>query len=182
MTKAMNLYLIGYRCTGKTTVGKALAQRLGWPFSDMDRLIVETAGTRIDRMVAEKGWPYFREQERRALAALTAADRQVVATGGGIVLDARNVRDMQGTGKIVWLTAAEATIRTRMLADASTADNRPPLTGQGLIDEIVAVLAERRPLYQEAADITVDTDRETIAGVCERIVGILGLERKTDEG
>jgi shikimate kinase len=180
--KAMNLFLIGYRCTGKTTVGKVLAQRLGWPFTDTDQLIVETAGTSIDRMVAEKGWPYFRERERRALTSLTAADRQVVATGGGIVLDARNIRDMQRTGKIVWLTAAEATIRARMFADASTAGSRPPLTGQGSIDEIAEVLAERRLLYDKTADVTVDTDRETIAGICERIVGILGLEGKTDEG
>jgi shikimate kinase len=175
----MNLYLIGYRCTGKTTVGKALAQRLGWAFTDTDHLIVENAGTRIADMVAEKGWPYFREQERQALAALTAAHHQVVATGGGIVLDARNVRDMQASGRIVWLTAAEETIRSRMLADASTAGNRPSLTGQGLIGEITAVLAERQPIYDKAADITVDTDRETIAGVCERIVGALGLGWKT---
>jgi shikimate kinase len=180
--KAMNLYLIGYRCTGKTSVGKALARQLGWPFADTDRLIVERAGTRIADMVAEKGWPYFREQERLILAALSAREGQVVATGGGIVLDPRNIREMQGAGKIVWLTAGEQTIQTRMLADTATAGSRPSLTGQGLIDEIAAVLAERRPLYRKAADATIDTDGETITGVCERIVAALGLEHKMDDG
>jgi len=178
----MNLFLIGYRCTGKTTVGKALAQRLGWPFRDTDQLIVENAGTSIARMVDAGGWRYFRERERQTLADLSVADRQVVATGGGIVLDARNVRAMQRSGKIVWLTAGEQTIQARMLADESTAGNRPPLTGTGLLAEIAVVLADRRPLYEKAADVTIDTDREAVAAVCERIVVALGREWMMDEG
>lgn len=166
----MNLYLIGYRCTGKTTVGKVLARRLGWPCVDTDRMIVEDAGMSIANMVASRGWPFFREQERHALETVAARDCQVVATGGGIVLDGRNIAVMKKTGKVVWLTADQKTIGARMLADAATAGNRPSLTGQGLMDEIEAVLSERKPLYEQASELKIDTDRETIETLCDRIV------------
>lgn len=166
----MNLYLIGYRCTGKTTVGQALARRLDWPFYDTDRMLVESAGSSIDQMVASRGWPFFREQERHALETVAARDCQVVATGGGIVLDGRNIAVMKKTGTVVWLTAGRKTIEVRMRADAATDGNRPPLTGQGLMDEIEAVLSERRPLYEKAADVTIDTDGETIETIGDRII------------
>ncbi len=165
----MNLFLIGYRCTGKSTVGRTLADRIGWPFVDTDQIIVETASAPIARIVAEKGWPYFREQERMALANVAAGNRQVVATGGGIILDARNMAAMQASGSVVWLMAGEWVIRTRLLADAATAGSRPALTNRGLIAEISAVLAERTPLYAKAADLTIDTDGMAISSICDRI-------------
>ncbi|MBC2713574.1 MAG: shikimate kinase [Desulfosarcina sp.] len=161
----MNLFLIGYRCTGKTTVGKALAQRLGWPFMDTDRMIVETTGTSIARMVDENGWPFFREQERQALASVSAGDRQVVATGGGIILDDRNISAMKKSGTVVWLTASEKIIAERMLDDDATAGNRPSLTG-----EITSLLSERRPFYEKAANFAIDTNQEKIAAICDRII------------
>lgn len=171
----MNIFLIGYRCTGKTTVGKALALRLGRPFLDTDRMIVEKSGTGITQIVDENGWSFFREQERKVMEALAAMDRQVVATGGGIVLDDRNVSAMKKSGTIVWLTASDKTIEERMRADDATTGNRPSLTGQGLIEEIASVLSERAPLYQKAADLAIDTDREKIAVICDRIVDALEL-------
>jgi shikimate kinase len=170
---SMNFYLIGYRCTGKTTVGRLLAERLGWPLVDTDREIVDTAGMSIDCMVAAYGWPFFRQRESEVLSRVAAADRQVVATGGGIVLDKNNRQTMKTTGKVVWLTASETCIRTRMLADAATDDNRPPLTGRGLLEEIETVLAERKPLYENAADLTIATDRVRIEEICDRIVEAL---------
>lgn len=175
LTNAMNLFLIGYRCTGKTTVGKALARRLGWLFVDTDRMVVETAGTSIAKMVDEKGWPYFRDQELQALQALSADDRQVVATGGGAVLDNRNVSAMRKSGTVVLLTASRKTIAARMLADDATEGSRPSLTGQGLVREITSVLCERRPLYEKAADFVVDTNRKTIEAICDRILEKVGL-------
>ena len=172
----MNIFLIGYRCTGKTTVGMALADRLGRPFVDTDQMVVEMSGTSIARMVAERGWPYFREREYEALAAVCARDNQVVATGGGVVLDARNRAAMGNSGKVVWLKASETIIQMRLLADAATAGNRPSLTDQGLLAEIETVLGERKPLYATCADLVIDTDRETIAGICERISNQLKIE------
>jgi shikimate kinase len=166
----MNLFLIGYRCTGKTTLGKALATTLGWTFVDTDDRIVDAAGTSIAAMVEEKGWPHFRRLERQTLAAVAQGSEQVVATGGGAVLDDRNIAAMRQAGRVVWLTADEATIAERMLADAATEANRPSLTDQGRIAEIRQVLAERRPRYQKAAHITIATDRLSIETICSRII------------
>lgn len=169
LTEDMNVFLIGYRCTGKTTVGKTLARRLGCSFVDTDRMIVTTTGTDIAGIVDEKGWAYFRDMERRVMQAVAVVDRQVVATGGGVILDQRNVSAMQRSGKIVWLRASEKTITGRILADDTTAGNRPSLTGQGLIQEITEVLSKRRPLYERAMDVAIDTDTASIAVICDRI-------------
>ena len=177
----MNLFLIGYRCTGKSSVGKALAQRLNWPFVDTDRMIVDTAGAGITAIVANKGWAYFRDTEVKAVQTVCAADRQVVATGGGVVLDERNVSAMQASGKVVWLRADMQTIADRMLADDATAGNRPPLTGQGLIQEISTVLSERKPLYEAAADAAIDTDQQKIAAICDRILRLPPLKTVVGE-
>ena len=181
LTNDMNLFLIGYRCTGKTSVGKALAQRLGWPFVDTDHMIVDATNTDIARIVAEKGWAYFRDKEVKAVKAVCEADRQVVATGGGGVLDDCNVSAMQTSGKVLWLRAGEKTIARRMLADDGTLRNRPSLTGQGLIQEITTVLSAREPLYETAADAAIDTDQQKIAAICDRILSILGLETTVEE-
>ena len=172
----MNLFLIGYRCTGKTTVGQALARRLNWAFVDTDQMVVEAAGTSISRMVATNGWPFFRQQEHEALKTVSSGNRQVVAPGGGIVLDARNVALMRQSGRTVWLTASEITIASRMQKDEQSAGSRPTLTGRGQIAEIKAVLAERIPLYAKAADLTVDTDQASIMAICDRIVAAFGIE------
>lgn len=171
----MNLFLIGYRCTGKTTLGKALARRLGWSFVDTDRRIVEATGISIAQMVAVHGWPFFRQQERQTLCEVSGGEHQVVATGGGVILDERNVSAMKNTGRVVWLTASEKIIQARMLDDEATAGNRPALTGQGLIAEITSVLTLRRPLYEKAADYQIATDRDTITVIGDRIFAALGL-------
>jgi shikimate kinase len=176
----MNLYLIGYRCTGKTTVGMALARRLGRAFVDTDRMVVEDAGIDIAQMVASRGWPFFREQERHALETVAGRDCQVVATGGGIVLDDRNVAVMKTSGTVVWLKAGRKTIEARMLADAATAGNRPSLTGQGLTEEIESVLSERRPLYEKAADLAIKTDQEKIETLCDRIMAAFKIAEFRD--
>ena len=112
------------------------------------------------------------------MQTVAVRDCQVVATGGGIVLDARNVLAMQQSGKVVWLTASQKTIAERMLTDDTTAGNRPSLTGQGLIGEITAVLSERIPFYEKASDFAIDTDRETVAAICDRIVHELTIHPK----
>jgi shikimate kinase len=170
MLRTMNLFLIGYRCTGKTSVGEVLAQQLGWRFVDTDRMVVDAAGVSIVRMVADRGWSFFREQERQALVSVSAGDHQVVATGGGIVLDERNVSIMKQSGRIVWLTASEKTILARMRGDSATAESRPSLTDQGPLAEIASVLSERMPLYEKAAELVIDTNREKIVVICDRII------------
>ncbi|GAB6904673.1 Shikimate kinase [Desulfosarcina cetonica] len=174
----MNLFLIGYRCTGKTSVGKLLARRLNRPFVDLDERVVATAGISIAAMVAASGWLFFRAREREALETVATGSNQVVSPGGGVILDPRNVATMKRHGVVVWLTATRETIAARLMADPATAANRPSLTDRGLMEEIDAVLAERVPLYQNAADLTITTDHRPIDAVVQRIIDY--LEEKED--
>jgi len=154
----VNLYLVGYRCAGKTTVGRWLADRLGWSFVDSDEEIVRAHGMTILHIVRAQGWEGFRLKEKDALSRIARLDRHVVATGGGAVLDPENVRQMKDTGTVVWLKADPETIRRRLDADGAAGPLRPSLTSTGTEQEVEAVLAERTPLYREAADLEVETD------------------------
>ena len=138
------------------------------------------SGSSIVRMVDEKGWPYFREQERQALVSASTGDHQVVATGGGIVLDERNISTMKHSGRIVWLTASEKTILTRMIGDSATAESRPSLTDQGRLAEITSVLSERIPLYEKAAELVIETDREKIVDIGDRIIAAFEIAEFRD--
>jgi len=175
-----NLFLIGYRCSGKTSAGKTLAAKLGWTFVDSDRLIAAEIGCSITDFIATNGWAAFREKERNVIARLSEIDRQVVAAGGGAVIATENVGRMRSSGKVIWLQASPHKISRRMQADAGTAANRPSLTGQGSLEEIAAVLAEREPLYADAAHHLIDTDDLNTDEVVEKIVAIIGSNLTTD--
>ena len=169
----MNIYLIGYRCTGKTTLGRELARELALEFVDMDDLLVAEAGQSISDMVAEKGWPYFRSQERALLNRLADRGSLVVGTGGGIILDPDTVAEMRAAGKVVWLQCSSDTITHRIQGDSRTQEMRPALTDKGLLEEIESVLQERMPLYQGAAHIILSTDEGDIQGLCKEIIAKL---------
>ncbi len=166
----MNLFLIGYRCTGKTTVGKRLAARLSWDFVDADAEAAADIGMPIAELVARKGWSSFRRAEKAVIDRICRKNEQVIATGGGVVLDAENVRKMRSAGRVVWLKASPETIRRRMMADAASPDQRPPLTNRDLDAEIRETLAQRYDLYASAADAAVETDRDGIEAVTADIV------------
>ncbi|RTZ99849.1 MAG: shikimate kinase [Deltaproteobacteria bacterium] len=173
----MNVFLIGYRCTGKTSVGREMADFLKYPFVDTDARVVVHDGRRIDRIVREDGWPAFRLLEKEVVGAVCAADGQVIATGGGVVLDAHNVARMKRTGRVVLLTAQIPTILRRMREDAGTAGMRPALsTGKDLETEIRQTLTRRQPLYEAAMDIRVVTDSRPVGEITRDIVARLGLE------
>ncbi len=166
----MNLYLIGYRCTGKTSVGRLLAETMDWTFIDMDHELVKEAGIPIDEIVESRGWKYFRDQESKLLQQLSQATKQVISTGGGVVTVPENITIMHGSGKVVWLHASPGTIAARMEADKSTADQRPPLHGNDSVVEIEEVLAERLPLYDEAMHLQVETDDLSVEEVSDSII------------
>ncbi len=170
----MNIILMGARCTGKSTVGRCLAERLGVPFTDTDERIEQRTGRLISRIVAEKGWPAFREEERAVIRELAGADRGVIALGGGVVCDADNVEVLKAKGVFVWLSARPEEIASRMGKDAADGTERPSLTGAPSVEEIRAVMAEREPLYRRLADIAVDTTQLDAAGVAEAILAGLG--------
>jgi len=155
----MNIVLIGYRCTGKTTVGQILAERLDWPLVDTDTLVQERAGKDIKGIVAEEGWEEFRRREREVVADVAAGDEQVVSAGGGAVLDEANREALRRSGRVVLLTAGAETIWERMKSDPKTAAERPDLTDAGGLAEVRNLLAERRETYLSACHYEIQTDR-----------------------
>ena len=99
----MNIVLIGYRCTGKSSIGELLSRRLKWGFVDTDELIEREAGLNIEDIVAKKGWDEFRRIEKEVVKKVSCFDSFVIATGGGVVLDPENVSRLQKNGWIIWL-------------------------------------------------------------------------------
>ena len=171
----MNIFLIGYRCTGKTSVGRNLAKSLGRPFFDADAEIVEEQGLNISEIVSQQGWNAFREMEKATIIKVCALDDFVVATGGGVVLDDENVKNMKKSGVLVWLKATLGTIKKRILRDNNTKDFRPALTLKGSAEEIEETLLFRNPYYENAMDFYVDTDYFGIDEVCSAIIKKLSI-------
>jgi len=172
----MNLFLIGYRCSGKTTVGKAIAETLDWDFVDADTMLTTACGKSIKEIINTDGWASFRRMECSTLKQFCAKERQVVATGGGVVLDAANIEAMKSSGQVVWLVATAATIHSRMRADKNTEHLRPALTQKGTLAEIDDLLAERRPDYERASDFFVRTDKMSIDEIVRKILAQLNEE------
>ena len=165
-----NLALIGYRATGKTGVGKFLADRLQRPFVDLDQVLVEEAGQSIAELVAKSGWEEFRRREKQLVARYGVRPGLVLATGGGVVLDWENVLILRRHGIIIWLTADPATIRARLVQDRPLDTNRPSLTGGDTVAEVAQVLQARQHLYLAAARIIIDTAGRSIEQVAECVL------------
>lgn len=171
----MNLILIGYRATGKTTLARLLAQRLDWEWADADVEIERRAGKPITRIFAEDGEPAFRQLEAEVIADLCGRRHVVLATGGGAPMRAESRRAMRTSGRVVWLKARPETILARMSADATTADRRPSLTDRGPLEEVVQLLRVREPVYRELAHLAVDTEGVAAQRLAEEILERLNL-------
>jgi shikimate kinase len=171
----MIITLIGYRATGKTTLAKLLAQRLGWQWIDADVEIERLSSKTIARIFAEDGEPAFRDLEAQVIADLCRYDKLVLAAGGGAPLCEENRRIMRQSGKVVWLKAQPETILKRMSGDATTVERRPSLTGRDPLDEIVQLLALREPMYRDTADFTIDTENRTPEELTAEILDRLDL-------
>ncbi|NSW86072.1 MAG: shikimate kinase [Syntrophobacteraceae bacterium] len=182
MLKDRNIALIGFRATGKSTVGKMLAHRLGLVFLDMDEHLVASFGRDIDCYVRSRGWEAFRDEESRLLAALASRRGMVVATGGGVVLDPANRRILKEHFFVVWLTASPDIIHARLVNDPGTASNRPALTALPLREEIEHLLRERSSLYRESADLVLSTEdhsaRDLTDILCSRLSDLNTSDRR----
>jgi shikimate kinase len=166
----VNIVLIGYRCSGKTTVGKILAESLGFNLMDTDRLIEIATGISIHALIAEKGWLHFRDAERKIIKQLSDMDNQVIATGGGVVMESKNIRDLKKKGWIIWLKAAAEVLKKRLEAAEKLGQIRPSLTGTDAMDEIIPVLTLREPLYAQAGDMVIDTSGYSVAEVAAKVL------------
>jgi shikimate kinase len=168
---ARGLALVGSRATGKSTVGRIVAERLGRGFVDIDDQIVNVAGCgSIREVFASWGEPHFRDLEELVLKGAVQEPGRVVATGGGIVLREANRNALQSYGFVVWLTADPEILANRLREDPQGLLNRPALTAKGTVEEIAEVMAVRTPLYQEVADAQVDTTGRSVDEVADAIL------------
>ena len=158
----MNIVLIGYRGTGKSTVGKILATRLGRELVSTDAEVVKRAELAIPEIVQRFGWEHFRDLESEVCRDLGGRDNLIIDTGGGAVLRQRNVEVLKKNGTLFWLTAEVPTIARRIGGDTQ----RPSLTGtKSFTEEIQEVLEQRLPKYQAAADHVIATEGRTVEEV-----------------
>jgi shikimate kinase len=167
----MNLTLIGYRATGKTTLARLLAERLGWDWIDADVEIERVAGKTIAEIFAEDGEPAFRDIEARVIAELSGRSNLVIAAGGGAPLREESRKAMREGGQVVWLQASVETIHARMTGDVTTATRRPNLTDRGPLDEIMHVMSVREPIYRETAHVEIDTEGKAPDCLVDEILG-----------
>ena len=163
------IILIGYRATGKSSVGQRLAERLDLRFIDMDHELEERQGRSISEMVADQGWPYFRALEKGLLTDLIHKPGLVISTGGGAILHQEIWPRVMASGLVVWLTADRQIICQRLMADEWTASQRPALTSSDTCAEIAEVLAIREPLYRAGCHLTMDTGAMGVDEVVELI-------------
>ena len=177
---SMNIILIGYRCSGKTQVGRILARRLGMGFCDTDARVERLAGKSIEGIVAEEGWDRFRLEEHQVVSTLAARDHQVIATGGGVILNEDNTRRLKENGWVVWLKAGPETLERRMAGDEKAHIARPSLTGWNPRKEIQEVLEERQPVYEQAADLVIDTTRISLDETALTIMQALEKRRQQE--
>lgn len=166
MMKERNIFLIGPRACGKTSVGRALAERLSLGFVDTDHELVATVGMEIAQYVEENGWDAFRDRETETLAAVAAQGPRVVGCGGGIILREAN-RDILSSGLTIYLKASPEVLAERLLRDPIEAQ-RPSLTGKPVVEEVREVLAARASLYEGCADVVVEGS--TLEEVIDKVV------------
>jgi shikimate kinase len=168
----MNIVLIGPRGSGKTTVGKILAQRLGRELIEMDELVARRAGLAIPQIVRKYGWGRFRNIEEEVTGQVAKLDNIVNASGGGVVTREKNIGRLKKKGVLVWLQAGVDTLVERTGEDKG----RPPLAGGRTVREDMEItLKERKMLYRQAADLSINTEGKTPEEVAEAIINLLEM-------
>lgn len=160
--------LTGFMGSGKSTVGRVLAKKLGCPFVDLDAVIVKTAGKSINRIFAEEGEPAFRALESVCLERVLNEGRAIVATGGGVVMAEQNRELMGRLGTVINLMVS----LPRVLERLKGATDRP-LFGGVDAEQKARALMEQREQFYAAADIRIDTDGKSVEDVSAEIIRFL---------
>ncbi|MDR4498204.1 MAG: shikimate kinase [Candidatus Scalindua sp.] len=170
----MNIVLIGFRGTGKSTIGKLLANRLKRSFVDTDEYIINTTGKTIKEIFQEEGEKKFRQIEADTIALLRVMDKKIIAAGGGVVLNNKNVETLKSNGVLILLEAAPEIIHKRISLDEKTMHQRPSLTDKGAFEEIKHLIKQRQKLYDEAASHRINTSNKSTEEIVEEILFIIG--------
>lgn len=161
-----NIYLIGFMGCGKSTVAFRLKKDHGMHLVEMDSQIEREAGMPISQIFAERGEMCFRNMETELLRQLAGRKDMVVSCGGGAAMREENVQLMKKSGRVVLLTASPETILERV----SRSSHRPLLEGKKNVRDIAALMEQRRPAYEAAADLEVSTDGKTPDEICSEIL------------
>ncbi len=163
-----NIVLTGFMGCGKSRISDKLAKILGYKRLDVDALIEEEQGTSISSIFETKGEEYFRDLETKMMKKLIASGEKKIAlaVGGGLPLREENRKLMREFGKVVCLNATAETVYDRVKNDNS----RPLLQTENVMDKIIKLQEERRPVYEKAAHILVDTDKKKPADIAMEII------------
>jgi shikimate kinase len=153
-----HLFLIGYRGSGKTTVGRLLSSALSLPWLDLDHQIELSLGEPISGFFKNHGEEAFRDVESGCLKACIESEASVISLGGGAILRVVNRRILRESGWTVWLRCSHATLAERIGKDEGAGNVRPSLTGKDVVSEIEQVMRVREPLYSDAADWSIEVD------------------------
>jgi shikimate kinase len=174
-----NLVLIGFMGSGKSSVGRELAKRWNFRFIDTDAMIRHKYDLSIPDIFSKHGETFFREAEHQALVRLRGVSSTIIATGGGIVIQPRNLPMLRALGRVVWLCADQTTILDRV----GKSTHRPMLNQTDPEESVSRLLKERAPLYHQAADLRVETSGLTHREVADRIVwGLDQFREPNDSG
>ena len=160
-----NIALTGFMAVGKSAVGRTLARKLGRRFVDLDKIIEKSEGMKVKDIFSRKGESYFRRAEKQALTEVLFQGEQVIATGGGVVIDEENLRLLREKSFLVCLTAAPEVL----LRHADKSRQRPLLEGGDRAQRIGELLAQREKNYAQA-HVAVDTSHLTVEQVVEKII------------
>ncbi|KES18678.1 Shikimate kinase [Gilliamella apicola SCGC AB-598-I20] len=150
------IFLVGARASGKTTMGRLLAEKLHYSFIDTDVYLYETTKQTVAEIVEKEGWEGFRKQESQVLKDVSQPCR-VIATGGGMILADQNRLHMQKRGIVFFLSAPANILAERLMKDPNIAQ-RPSLTGLSIADEMEKVLEDRHHLYMDCASHVINVD------------------------
>jgi shikimate kinase len=163
----MNIVLIGMRGSGKSAVAKKLAEKLNKTYVDMDNLLTKKITMTLPELVEKHGWEMFRKKESEVANDISDVTNAVIATGGGVVLRKNNIDTLGKNGKFIFLETSIETMIKRIEKDK----NRPALTDKKTLkEEIEEVWKKRKKLYQQTADITIETDDKTIDEITQEII------------
>jgi shikimate kinase len=175
MFDAGNIFLVGPMGSGKSAVGRRLAGRLGLDFVDSDEEIQSRTGVDIPYIFEREGEAGFRQREREVLDELTRRSGVLIATGGGAILDADTRERLKARGRVVYLRTSVG----QQLARTRRGDQRPLLNNADPRGTLERLMRQRAPLYEESADLTVDTDGRRVTAVVDEIVELLASARGT---
>lgn len=166
----MNVVLIGFMCSGKSQVGRALAKKWGWNHVDTDDMISKDVGMSVADIIRKRGEPSFRQVERNAIQLVSLLDKTVISTGGGAVLDSANRTALEKNGITVWLKVSPETVLQR----AGSFKNRPLIDSANPLESIRNRLADREPVYSQARHHVV-TDGRTLDSVVDEVAQLVSV-------